>query len=127
MQAAGASDILAVDLSPKMLSEIDRRFGRAPTLGNSAAVRTWLGDICELPDHQGMAHAIYLNGMFGNLLDPHAALLKCCTLLQPEGYVIVSHPLGLLLLGSYDNVQFVKLYYKHGLIKTKPWHVVVSA
>jgi trans-aconitate methyltransferase len=105
MHDAGASDILAVDLSPKMLSEIERRFGRAPTLGNSASVRTWLGDICELPDHQGRAQAIYLNAIFGNILDPHAALLKCCSLLQPEGCIVISHPLGVASSPSANEMS----------------------
>lgn len=94
LQAAGAQDILSVDLSPKMLAELERRFGPAPTLGNSPAVRTWHGDICELPNHMGRARAVFMNGVFGNIYDPHAALLKACMLLLEGGHVVVSHPLG---------------------------------
>lgn len=86
--------MLSVDLSPKMLAEVERRFGPAPTLGNSPAVRTWRGDICELPVHLGGARAVFMNGVFGNIHDPKAALLKACTLLLEGGFVVLSHPLG---------------------------------
>ena len=57
-------------------------------------VRTWLGDFMALPAYMGPATAITMNGVFGNLPDPRAALLKATTLLPPGGHVLLSHPMG---------------------------------
>lgn len=95
IQAQGPRDILAVDVSPKMLAEVTARFGQAPTLGNTSTVRTWLGPIEELPPHQGRADAMFMNAVFGNLADPQAALWHACTLLNPGGRVVISHPEGM--------------------------------
>lgn len=52
MQARGVRDILAVDVSPAMLAALQQRVGPPSTLGNDACVRTWLGDVTELPSFQ---------------------------------------------------------------------------
>eukprot|EP00892_Ulva_mutabilis_P003187 jgi/Ulvmu1/1286/UM011_0010.1 len=94
IQEQGPKDILAVDVSPNMLAEVTSRFGHNPVLGNTAAVRTWLGPIEELPPHQGRADTIFMNAVFGNLSDPPAALWKACNLLNPGGRIVISHPEG---------------------------------
>jgi ubiquinone/menaquinone biosynthesis C-methylase UbiE len=94
IQAAGARDILAVDVSSEMLARERDRFGEPPTLGNTPAVRYWLGDCMELPAHMGGADAVFMNSMFGNLESQRRALLKCTFLLKDGGYVVISHPLG---------------------------------
>jgi riboflavin kinase len=35
-----------------------------------------------------------MNAVFGNLPDPREALLKAALLLQPGGYILISHPMG---------------------------------
>lgn len=77
-----------------MLAEVTNKFGTSPTLGNTAAVRTWLGPIEELPPHQGRADAVFMNAVFGNLTDPAAVLWRSCTLLNPGGRIVISHPEG---------------------------------
>lgn len=51
-QARGVQDILAVDVSPAMIAALQQRVGAPSTLGNDACVRTWLGDVTELPSFQ---------------------------------------------------------------------------
>lgn len=48
----------------------------------------------QLPAYMGPVSAISMNAVFGNLPDPQEALLKAALLLQPGGYVLISHPLG---------------------------------
>lgn len=52
LQALGVQDILAVDACPAMLSEVEARFGAGESLGNVPCVRTWPGDVAELPLYQ---------------------------------------------------------------------------
>lgn len=52
LQARGVQDILAVDVSPGMLEALHRRMGPPSSLGNDPAVRTWLGDVADLPSYQ---------------------------------------------------------------------------
>ena len=57
-------------------------------------VRTWCGDIVDVPAAQGPADAVFFNACFGNMHDQHAALRAACRLLRPGGHVVISHPLG---------------------------------
>lgn len=58
-------------------------------------VRTWQGDIVDLPDHLGWgADAVFFNGCFGNMHDPRAALLRCTLMMRPGAYIVISHPMG---------------------------------
>ena len=52
LQARGVRDVLAVDVSPAMLAALQRRAGQPSSLGNDACVRTWLGDVADLPGYQ---------------------------------------------------------------------------
>lgn len=102
LQARGVSDILALDVCPAMLEALEQRFGGGSTLGNEAAVRTWLGDIeAGLPPYQGPFDAVFFNAVFGNLHDPHEALLRACFMLRPGSHIVVSHPLGRLWHEAY--------------------------
>ncbi|KAG1657679.1 hypothetical protein FOA52_013773 [Chlamydomonas sp. UWO 241] len=96
--ARGVVDVLAVDLCEPMLAELARRHSLVEAgsskLGNSACVRTWCGDIMELPPYQGPADAFFFNGMFGNMWSPRDALLKAALMLRPGGHIVISHPLG---------------------------------
>ncbi|GAX73813.1 hypothetical protein CEUSTIGMA_g1264.t1 [Chlamydomonas eustigma] len=91
----GVQDILAVDLSEGMLAELSSRYcSTSRTLGNDPGVRTWCGDILDLPNYLGPVDAIFMNGVFGNLFSQRDALLKAALLLRPGGHVVVSHPMG---------------------------------
>ena len=57
-------------------------------------VRTWLGDVCDLPAYQGPFHAAFFNAVFGNVADQRAALLAVALQLRPGGHLVISHPLG---------------------------------
>ncbi|PRW60354.1 riboflavin kinase isoform B [Chlorella sorokiniana] len=94
LQARGVHDILAVDVSPGMLAALQQRVGAPSSLGNDACVRTWLGDVTELPSYQGPFDVAVFNAVFGNLLDQHDALVRTCFLLKPGSYLVISHPLG---------------------------------
>lgn len=52
VQARGIRDILAVDVCPEMVRELETRFGPPPLLGNVPAVRAWEGDFEQLPLYQ---------------------------------------------------------------------------
>lgn len=45
-------DILAVDVSPSMIEALQQRVGPSSSLGNDACVRTWLGDVNDVPGYQ---------------------------------------------------------------------------
>lgn len=94
IHSQGVRDILAIDVAPNMLAELESTFPVASTVGNDPAVRTWLGAFEDLPLHQGRADVIFMNAVFGNLQDQHTALLHSCLLLNPGGKVVISHPLG---------------------------------
>lgn len=94
LQAHGVRDILAVDVAPAMLAELQKRFPAPSALGNDPCVRTWLGDIVDLPAYQGPFDAAVFNAVFGNLRDQHLALTKACFLLRPGSHIVISHPLG---------------------------------
>lgn len=47
-----------------------------------------------LPAQQGPFDAVFFNSVFGNLYDPHEALLRACFLSRPGSYIVISHPLG---------------------------------
>ncbi len=57
LQARGVRDILAVDVCPAMIAALQQRVGAASALGNEPCVRTWLGDVVELPVYQVRVHA----------------------------------------------------------------------
>lgn len=45
-------DILAADVTPEMIAAVEAHFGKPNVLGNDPCVRTWLGDIVDLPAFQ---------------------------------------------------------------------------
>ena len=112
-------DILAVDVCPEMLAAINTKYphisqstednnnnndnnnskssnNKSPysTLGNIPALRTWCGDVMDLPDYMGPFDVVFCNAVYGNLHNPREALLKLLLMTKPGGYVVISHPLG---------------------------------
>lgn len=57
-------------------------------------VRTWVGDVCDLPAYQGPFNAAFFNSVFANVADQGAALLAAALQLRPGGHLVISHPLG---------------------------------
>lgn len=57
-------------------------------------MRTWQGDIIDLPDYMGPADLIFMNGVFGNIHSQEEALLRSSLLLRPGGQIVISHPMG---------------------------------
>mmetsp|Transcript_7828 Transcript_7828/g.23532 ORF Transcript_7828/g.23532 Transcript_7828/m.23532 type:complete len:455 (-) Transcript_7828:3051-4415(-) len=96
-RSVGVEDVLAVDLAQPMLDELEKRYsppGEAAKLGNNIGVRTWCGDVMNLPAYQGPADAFFFNSVFGNLWSPRDALLKAALMLKPGGHIAICHPLG---------------------------------
>eukprot|EP00899_Mesostigma_viride_P016102 jgi/Mesvir1/24493/Mv21849-RA.1 len=107
--AAGVSEtsIVAVDLSPVMLSLVKEQFDD---------VTCWLGDVTRMPDGFARGHdtdrlfeeggaggdvcvwpcfdAVFFNAMFGNLFDQVDALRSVARQCAVGARVVISHPLG---------------------------------
>lgn len=94
LQRRGVSDILAIDVSPGMLAELRSRFPDPGTCGNDLGVRTWLGDIVDLPVYQGPVDAVLFNAVIGNVHNQHDTLTAATLLLRPGGSIVLSHPEG---------------------------------
>lgn len=97
LRARGVQDVLALDVCPEMLDRLRSKLGADATggeLGNEPGVRTWVGELGDLPGYQGPFDAAFFNAVFGNLHDPRADLLRAALLTRPGGHVVVSHPLG---------------------------------
>mmetsp|Transcript_44607 Transcript_44607/g.111914 ORF Transcript_44607/g.111914 Transcript_44607/m.111914 type:complete len:457 (-) Transcript_44607:313-1683(-) len=86
-QAQGVADILAVDVCAEAPASVS-------TCGNDLALRSWAGDLAELPDYLGGADAIVFCGSLGRMFDVRQALLRCSLLLKPGGAVAICEPLG---------------------------------
>lgn len=97
-------DILACDLSARMLQELSSRF---------TAVHTWQGDILELsmqtkaskdiPRHLRRFEAIFFNGCFGNIFDQEKCIRKSASFLAKGGKIVISHPLPQFVKYIHDN------------------------
>ena len=96
LQRRGVQDILAVDVCPAMLETLkeDLNARNPPTLGNVPAVRTWEGDVDDIPRYQGPFDCSFFNAVYGNLYSPRDCLLKIALMTRPGGYIVISHPLG---------------------------------
>ncbi len=52
LQVRGVQDVLAVDVTPEMIAALEERLGKPSTVGNDPCVRTWVGDVLDLPPYQ---------------------------------------------------------------------------
>ena len=110
LQNRGVQEIVAVDVCPTMIEALHTRIGSPPSvLGNDPCVRTWVGDIIDLPAYYGPFDAAFFNAVFGNFHDQRAALLHVAMMVRPGGWIVISHPLGRNWLESYayDNPRVV--------------------
>lgn len=62
--------------------------------GGLSGVRTWCGDVIDLPAYMGPVDVFFMNSMFGNIYSPEEALLHCALMLRPGGQIVISHPMG---------------------------------
>jgi SAM-dependent methyltransferase len=68
----------------------------SPSNQQSAAkqVRTWCGDVVDLPAARGPADAVLFDACLGFAHDQHAALWAACRLLRPGGHIVISRPMS---------------------------------
>jgi ubiquinone/menaquinone biosynthesis C-methylase UbiE len=77
--------ILACDLSENMLRRLRQRHPEV------LAIQC---DVLASPVAAGTLDAIFMNAMFGNLADRHAACREAARMLRTGGRLIISHPEG---------------------------------
>jgi riboflavin kinase len=122
IQARGVLDIVAIDVCPAMIDALHKRIpSPASTLGNHPCVRTWVGDVIDLPNYYAPFDAVFFNAVFCNVHDQRQALLRASMLTRPGGWIVVSHPLGRTWLEEYSkenpNIVPHRLPEKHELEK----------
>ena len=122
LQARGVRDIIAIDVCPAMINALHKRIpSPASTLGNQPCVRTWVGDIIDLPNYYAPFDGVFFNAVFCNVHDQRQALLRAAMLTRPGGWIVISHPLGRTWLEEYskENSTIVphRLPEKHELEK----------
>lgn len=104
LQARGVLDIIAIDVCPAMIQALHKRIpSPASTLGNHPCVRTWVGDIIDLPNYYAPFDAVFFNAVFCNVHDQRQALLRAALLTKPGGWIVISHPLGRTWLEEYSR------------------------
>ncbi|KAH8097415.1 hypothetical protein JL720_306 [Aureococcus anophagefferens] len=86
--AYGASAVVGVDLSPRMVAEAEAKGGAGVSYAAADAV-----DFCATYAGEPF-DAVVFNACFGNFFDQAAALDAAATVLTPGGTVVVAHPLG---------------------------------
>lgn len=78
-------NMLGCDLSSGMLEEAKKRYPQ---------VKFWQGDVLELPDEFAPFDLIVFNACFGNIIDQDAVLLKSKSLLNENGRIAITQPMG---------------------------------
>ena len=86
--AYGASAVVGVDLSPRMVAEAEAKGGAGVSYATGDAV-----DFCATYAGEPF-DAVVFNACFGNFFDQAAALDAAAQVLTPGGTVVVAHPLG---------------------------------
>ena len=85
IQRFGVRDIIGCDLSQPMLAEARRRYPE---------VQFWCGDVIDFPQASGPFDTIFFNAVFGNMWDQRETLKVSAGLLNQNGRIIISHPMG---------------------------------
>ncbi len=81
----GPGRIVACDLSPSMLERVERRYPE---------VERHLCDVRDLALPDNAVDVVFMNGMYGNIVDKEGALTNLVRMLAPNGRVVISHPEG---------------------------------
>jgi len=79
------SVVLACDLAEQMLARIRP---------NHPYARVLQCDVVWLPLKPASVDVIFMNAMYGNIADKHAACANAAEVLQPGGRLVISHPEG---------------------------------
>lgn len=69
-------------------------YNPAPPPLRLTGVRTWQGDVVDLPPFMGPVDGFIFNAVFANLADQREALLRAALMMRPGGRIIISHPMG---------------------------------
>ena len=77
--------IYACDLSSKMLEQVARRYPE---------VERHQCDIRDLDLPDASVDVVFMNGMYGNIVDKPGAIKNIVRMLRPGGRVVISHPEG---------------------------------
>jgi len=87
-------DILAVDLSQKMVDEVRKRFPNQGLLGNVHGVRALCADGTAIPRIYQPLDAIFMVDSFRSMFSQREALLQASLMLKAGGKLIICHPQG---------------------------------
>ena len=79
------SRVIACDLSGKMLEQVARRF---------PGVACHQCDVRDLTLPDSSVDVVFMNGMFGNIVDKVGAMTNLVRMLRARGRVVISHPEG---------------------------------
>jgi ubiquinone/menaquinone biosynthesis C-methylase UbiE len=85
IQRYSPREVIACDLSGKMLEQVARRY---------PDVTCYQGDIRDLQLADVSVDVVFMNGMFGNIVDKAGTLKNIARMLRPGGRAIISHPEG---------------------------------
>lgn len=85
IQRSGVRHIIGCDLSEPMLTEARKRYPE---------VQFWCGDVIDFPRALGPFDAIFFNAVFGNMWDQRETLRVAAGLLNQNGRIVISHPMG---------------------------------
>lgn len=77
--------LLACDLAERMLAHVQAKDSR---------VLLFQADVNWLPVQAGTLDVLFMNAMYGNIADKHAACTRAAEALRPGGRLVVSHPEG---------------------------------
>jgi riboflavin kinase len=86
----GATDVLVVEHSERMIRRASESFGAPSVSGNEGGVRFFQGDVCEVPAYQGPFDVIVFNDTLSEQHDSADALRRAVLLARPGARVIVA-------------------------------------
>jgi demethylmenaquinone methyltransferase/2-methoxy-6-polyprenyl-1,4-benzoquinol methylase len=85
IQRYSPRQVLACDLSGKMLEQVAR---------HHPDVERYQCDIQDLQLPDASVDVVFMNGMFGNIVDKAGTLKNIARMLRPGGRAVISHPEG---------------------------------
>jgi len=77
--------IYACDLSEAMLEQLSKNYPHVETI---------LADVRDLSLPEGSIDVVFINACYPNIVDKIGAFTNISRMIKPEGYIVISHPLG---------------------------------
>jgi ubiquinone/menaquinone biosynthesis C-methylase UbiE len=77
--------IYACDLSEAMLKQLSKNYPHVETI---------LADVRDLSLPEGSIDVVFINACYPNIVDKIGAFTNISRMIKPEGYIVISHPLG---------------------------------